>query len=316
MRHAYSNIYDLAHGFFYDPQDGERFYTNSASFIGNRFLSYGTCIGYIYEGKMGEKTLLVSDDNMSVTTAKHIRYLIGACPFSWIRVPFQYGESLSGMTQDQIVNHIKETLEYRLEREMGYKYTYTRAEQRDSSQHLLSMGAKFNEVTGATVLGLAKFKKYLDVKLSADNIKKAAARARKQAQIKAEKTRKALDKFRKGLKNTPIYPLIEKFCFDWTVWDKTEQEKKERELFINSFDVETPAFVRVDVEGGVVRTTKHVTLPIETIKPLLKMWKHKHNIVGLDCGQFKILANNDKMVKVGCHNIPVGNIQALCEIIL
>ncbi|MBO7735872.1 MAG: hypothetical protein J6S67_25105 [Methanobrevibacter sp.] len=318
MKHAYSNIYDLVHGFFYEPQDGERCYTNgqSASFIGDRFISYNTCIGYVYTDKHGDKTLLVSDDNMSVTTSKQISRLINACPFSFIRVPFNYGYSYGGMTQDEIVGKIKKNLEERIEREIKAKYTYTRVSQRDSSEHLLSMVAKFMEKTGAKVKGAARFKKYLDSKLSSEAISKARQKTRKQAQIKAEKTRKAVEKFKKGLSNTPIYPLIVKYVFDWKPWAETAEEKAKKDLFLQSFGVENPSFVRVDLQNGVVVTTQRIRMGIDEVKPLLRMWKHGHNIVGVSCGRYTVLENNDKYVKIGCHNIPVANVKALSDLLL
>lgn len=316
MRHTYSNIYDLAHGFFYDPQDGERCYTNggSASFLGDRFISYGTCIGYVVTDKYGDKVLLVSNDNMSVTTSKHISRLINACPFSFIRVPFQYGESLSGYTQEQVLKHLAERLEQLIEREIQAKYTYTRAAQREHSQDLLSMTAKFIEKTGVKVKGAIKFKNYLDRKLSVESIKKASAQARQQAKIKAEKTRKLVEKFKKKLATGDVYPLIEKYFFGYRVF--TKDELLERELLEKSFDVERPSFVMVDKENGRVITSQRVSVTIDEVKPLLKLWKHKHNIVGLNLAQFTVLANNDKMVKIGCHNIPVANIQALADMLL
>lgn len=316
MRHSYSNIYDLAHGFFYDPQDGERCYTNggSASFKDDRFISYGTCIGYVVKDKYGDKVLLVSDDTFSVTTAKHIRYLINACPFSWIRVPMNYGHEYSGLTQAEIIGRIGRNLEYLITKEMAAKYTYTRAAQRESSQHLLSMTAKFIEKTGVKVKGAIKFKNYLDKKLSVESIKKASARARQQAKIKAEKTRKLVEKFKKKLATGDVYPLIEKYFFGYKLF--TKEELLERELLEKSFDVERPSFVRVDKENGRVITSQRVSVTIDEVKPLLKLWKHKHNIVGLNLAQFTVLANNDKMVKIGCHNIPVANIQALADLLL
>ena len=315
MKHAYQNIYDLCHSFFYNNDNDERCYTNNASYRGNKFMSYGTCIGYVVERK-GEKTLLVSDWSMSPTTGKQIGHLKSACRFGYIPVPFYYGESLEGYSEKEILNKIASNLTEQIVSEMKRKYTYTREAQRRSSEHILDMAKKFTKVTGVRVKGTAKFEKYLEEKLSADNIKKAAERVRKAAQAKAEKTRKAVAEFKEKIKNSAIYPMIQKYCFDFKDWMATDLEKKNRKFFIDSFGVDHPSFVVAELKNGTLFTTQRVRVSIEDAKPLLKAWKLKHNIVGLKLGQFTILANNDKYVKIGCHNIPVGNIKALVDILL
>ncbi len=242
--------------------------------------------------------------------------MINACPFSWIRVPFIYGESLSGRTQEQVVEILALKLESLIDHEIEAKKTYTRAAERDYAEHLLSMVAKFEEKTGVKVKGTLRFKHYLDNRLSDEAVKKARARVRKQAQAKAEKTRKLIEKFKKGLKNAPLYPLLEKYVFNWKEWQFTDAEKKEREIFLASFDVENPSFVMVDIPNNMAITTQRVHVSLDEVRPLLKAWKHGHNIVGAKCGMYTVLANNDKMVKIGCHNIPVANIQALADILL
>lgn len=85
--------WDMAHNFFYNEAneyDYPRY--KSCGYRGNRFFSYSTVIAMIVENKEGRKVALVSDNNMSNTTAKHISNVRSASPYKIYQVPFSYGE--------------------------------------------------------------------------------------------------------------------------------------------------------------------------------------------------------------------------------
>lgn len=318
MKKVFGNIESLAHEFYYKTHD-EECRTRSAWFKGNRFGSYGTCIGYIFKGKDGQKTLLASDSYMSATTAKHLNALTNACPFSYIRVPFHYGDSFyCYRTQKDVLKRIAELFVNRLESEMSAKRTYTRKPDREYALELLKNMNDFVRITGARIKGLAKYNKYLSVALSAENIKKASARVREQAKKQAEKTKKLVEKFKRDVAKKPMLDLIKEYAFDFRHYGKSQAELKAHDLFMQMFDVDfyNPSFVIVDKENDVVKTTQNITMPIKDVLPLLKMWKHKHNIVGLELGQYMVIANNNKYVKIGCHTIPIQNVQALADVLL
>ena len=318
MKKVFGNIESLAHEFYY-KEHNEECRTRSAWFMGNRFGSYGTCIGYIFTDKNGKKTLLASDSYMSATTAKHLHALTYACPFNYIRVPFYYGDSFYHYrTQKDVLKRIAELFVSRLESEISAKRTYTRKPDRDYALELLKNMNDFVRITGQKIKGLSKYNKYLSVKLNADNIKKASARVREQARKQAEKTKKMVEQFKRGVATKPLLNLIKEYAFDFRHYGKTQAELKTQELFYKMFDVGCyqPSFVIVDKEQGVVKTTQNITMPITDVLPLLKMWKHKHNIVGLTLGQYTVMANNDKFVKIGCHTIPTQNVQALADVLL
>lgn len=310
-KHAYGNVVDLGHAFF-NHNNGETCYTRSAWFKKNTFGSYGTSIGYIYEGKKG-KVLLADNSFYSHTTCKHYGALVSACPFDVINVPFRYGYNTSNWSKKEVLKFIAENFTRDFEREMGDKKTYTRAKDREYALTLLANANRFVVATGTRIKGLAKFNKFLSKALSAESIKKASERVRKIAQAKAEKTKKEIADFKKSISNKPLLDLVDDYMFNW---DYYHTHEKERELFINMFGVPSPSFVKLLKDTNEITTTKHITMPVSAITTALRAWKHKHNIVGQSVGGYTILANNDKFVKIGCHTIPVANIQALCDVLL
>ena len=316
MKKVFGNIDSLAHEFYY-KEHNEECRTRSAWFKGNRFGSYGTCIGYIFTDKQGKKTLLASDSYMSAPTAKHLNALKSACPFDIASVPFHYGDSFYlDRTQKDVLKRIAELFAVRLDNEMSEKKTYTRKPDREYALELLKNMNEFVRITGQRIKGLAKYNKYLSVALNKENIKKASARVRELAKKKAEKMRKAVEHFKKVVSKKPLLDLVDKYALDWTYTGKSDIERKEKELFENMFGVENPSFVGLCKDKNAVRTSQRIVMPVCEIITALKCWKHKHNILGFKLGAYTVLANNDKFVKIGCHNIPTANIKALADVLL
>lgn len=86
----------IAHDFFYSGFDKTRSLSGkSVSYDKHSFYSYYTTIGYITADKAGNPVTLISRDNMSPTTAKHLSELRSASPYPCISVEMSYGERLS-----------------------------------------------------------------------------------------------------------------------------------------------------------------------------------------------------------------------------
>lgn len=66
------------------------------------------------------------------------------------------------------------------------------------------------------------------------------------------------------------------------------------------------------VEDTVI-TTQNVIVPWSDVALLLKLWKAGKPILGKQAGQYTVLAVNDDYVQVGCHRIPVANLNAIYE---
>ena len=85
----------IAHDFFYSGFDKTRSLSGmSVSYDKHSFYSYYTTIGYVTADKEGNPVTLISRDNMSATTAKHIRELWSASPYPCISVEMVYGDRL------------------------------------------------------------------------------------------------------------------------------------------------------------------------------------------------------------------------------
>lgn len=315
MIRKHRNLEELSHAFFY-VEDSEQHYTASASFCGNMFYSYSTAIGYKYKDKNGRRVLFVSQNTMSTTTGKHRGYLISACPFEVLQVPFKYGEQLKRLSEKTVLKHIAENFASCIKNDMQAKKTYTRAEDRDYTVSLQQRAAAFVDITKVKIKGLAKYTNYCAERLSAENIRQAAKKARERAAKKAEQTKKRIESFKKSIEKTPLLESINKYCFDFKSWQATKEEQEQRALFIASFGIKNPSFVTIDSAQNAVKTTQAVTLPINEIKPLLKAWKNGLNIIGQKCGIYTVLENNEQRVKIGCHNIPTENIKALANMLL
>lgn len=320
MKLVYSNRHDIAHAFFYTEYDGNTRHAGPISFCNGVYNSYYTTIGYIARPVKGAPVLLVSDSNFSNTTAKHRGALIMACPYDVIEVPFEYGGKLSTANTDaaqaQNLEKVAARFDYLMRLEMEQQPTYTRKGDRERAQAILNHAEDFSNVLSVKIPTLAKYRAYIKKALNADNIKKAAARARQAAAKKAKETARRVALFKKRLASVPMLENINKYIFDFKYYDATPEEREEQALFKASFDVDSPSFVTVDAAAGLVHTSQHVSEKIADILPLLRMWKHKHNIIGLRLGAWTVLANNDKYVKIGCHNIPVANVQALADTLL
>lgn len=307
MKHTFSSRFDLAHSFFYKDHN-ELCRAGRVSYEGNRFFSYRTCIGLIFTDKKGNRTLLVSRESMSVSTGRHRNALLSACPFKYIYVPFQYGQRYP--TVESLTTEFN-TL---IDTELKQNHIYTRKDLREYATELLQDAKVFKETTGQKIPLLNKYKKYLEKKLNTENIKaekaKEKARAKKQKELLAKK----VAQYKKEIANIPLLDTIKDLFFTEHSREEYGNYAYKAGLFKQMFDVKDPSFVIVN--GDSINTTQRICMPLEQVLPLLKAWKHKHNIVGQKLGWYTVLANNDKMVKVGCHNIPVENVQALADTLL
>lgn len=113
-------IIDVVHQFFYQENEQFNKHYMSVSFNGDIFYSYYTAIARKIKGKQGQDVLLISDNNFSKTTAKHINYLLQANPhFRVIYVPQEYGSHCFNL--DTIIERIKKYIEFTATSKMSLK---------------------------------------------------------------------------------------------------------------------------------------------------------------------------------------------------
>lgn len=77
------------------------------------------------------------------------------------------------------------------------------------------------------------------------------------------------------------------------------------------FDVDDITYSFIWRMGDDVKTSQYITVPWKDVELLLRLWKAGKPILGKQAGQYTVLAVNDDYVQVGCHRIPVANLNAL-----
>lgn len=65
--------------------------------------------------------------------------------------------------------------------------------------------------------------------------------------------------------------------------------------------------------GDIVKTTQYIQVPWRDVELLLRLWKAGKPILGKNAGSYTVLAVNNDYVQVGCHKIPVANLNAIYE---
>lgn len=59
------------------------------------------------------------------------------------------------------------------------------------------------------------------------------------------------------------------------------------------------------------KTSQGVRMDITIVKRLLQMWASKHKLIGEQASIYTIVENTNDHIKIGCHIIPMWNVQAL-----
>lgn len=167
----------IAHDFFYSGFDKTRSLSGmSVSYDKHSFYSYYTTIGYVTTDKTGNLVTLISRNSMSVTTAKHLRELRSASPYSCIPVEMNYGDRLSenaATALQEIADNFKKALEVYSRQKMSL------AKNRNAFIDCYLDAKKFSERV-YTLDFLKDFEKtYVDVTENVEQIKAEQRRADK-----------------------------------------------------------------------------------------------------------------------------------------
>ena len=295
---------EVAHRFFYDLNGSFDRRSMTVSYYNNCYFSYGTCIGEISETITGKTVLLVSDNNFSNTTSKHIRELINACPFEYRPLPQRmYQRDFNAFN---ILGYLKSNLEY---------YSKSRLSRQENRQGFLRA---YNQLIDC--LELVKFSDYIseinklmdDYKELKEQIKNNVAELKaKQKQRDIEKRNKLKAELAEILEKTSYLERIQ-YSYDYNLRDyiTSENRQKLKQLINPKNDLSFIWF-----NGEKVNTSQGITVnKIDVIK-LLKLWEHNKDILGLKIDNYTILEKTSDYVKVGCHKIPVENLKALLNVI-
>ena len=306
---------DIAHAFFYQTGQYYRKDRFSCSYSDDLFFSYGTAIGRKLKNNQGQDVLLYSDSNMSNTTGKHLNYLRSACPFGIrISVPLQYGRSYINL--GDIVDDLIHDLEYYSNQKLSQKanrerlsYTY---------RTLKVMIDQFEGVPAFTrsrsieniKSELAKYKEVYDDINDPEKLKKI-----KDAQLKlARKIAQELKEELEDFLNDFGYLESVRLAYQYGSNLGYDMKCKLRKYFNPKNELSFVWVEGIDMGGDNCITSQGIRMEVEKVKIALKMWKENRLKRGMTIGNFTVLEIATDYVKVGCHKIPVENLNKLAEL--
>lgn len=296
---------DIAHEFFYSDFNSSRNY-NNISYSENLFYSYYTVIGAVVKSKTGNNILLVSEDSMSSTTGKHIGNLISACPFSFLRVPMEYGNHYFSL--EACIKRIVHNLDCYANSRLSQKAN--RQGYINSFNQLQYINDYIQDVDSSLI---EQYKPLFDLLNNSDEVKQLKAQLKekdRQDRIQAEKELQEL------LTTYDYFDLI-RFVYDnynstikFDDYSKTKaMQNKVRKALNPNNDL---SFVWIENEYS-VRTSKNIRMNMDIVKTGLKLWKHNKVRHGYKVDFYTVLEVRKDYIQIGCHKIPTENIQALYE---
>lgn len=293
--------YEVAHSFFYDVNGKFERRSMTVSYEYNKYWSYGTVIGKITETKEGETVCILSNNNFSNTTAKHINELRQACPYYTIYyLPQTLGSN--DFYPSEVINTCERNLKFYSEAKLTQKANRENFinyfQMLQDTLNLIDFENNFDTITNI----LKEYQELYNQINDPEKIKQIKA-------IQAEKKKKERLRLEKELHDLLAKrDIADLACMAYSSPShcETALRKKIRQYLNPKGDLSFIWF-----EDDRVETSQCITVDREEVEALLKLWlkgKLKH---GMKISTFTILEVQDKYVKVGCHKIPSENLQAL-----
>ena len=309
------NNRDVAHSFFY--QEGSTYLKSyrNCGYEDDIFFSYGTAIGRKLKNKEGQNILLYSNDSMSVSTGRHISYLRSACPFRIrISVPLQYGRSYINL--GDIVDDLIHNLEYYSNQKLSLK-----ANRESFSYNYRTLKVMIDQFEGVPAFTrsrsienikseLAKYREVYDDINDPEKLKKIKDAQLKLARKIAQELKEELDDFL----NDFGYLESIRLAYQYGSNLGYDMKCKLRKYFNPKNELSFVWVEGIDMGGDHCITSQGIRMEVEKVKIALKMWKEKRLKRGITIGNFTVLEVATDYVKVGCHKIPVENLNKLAEL--
>lgn len=297
---------NIAQEFFYSDFNSHRNF-NNISYNQNIFYSYYTVIGAVIQDKFGNNILFVSESSMSPTTGRHISHLINACPFSYLRVPMEYGNHHFSL--EACINRIIKNLDYYSNSKLSLKAN--RESYIQSFKQLQFINDNIQDIDSSVI---EQYKPMFDLLNDSLEVKQLKAKLKEKAKQDRIKTEKELNE----LLNKYDYLDLAQFAFEIQhakiVFD---DYKTDRELSARVRKILNPnndlSFVWIDENENIVKTSKNITMPMDIVRTGLKLWKHNKVKHGYKVDCYTVLEVRKDYVQIGCHKIPIENIKALYE---
>ena len=297
---AIKTNWDVAHSFFYADRNEicNKSWLN-IHYEGDMCYSYGTVIAKIVRGIDGRKYTLLSYDNMSATTSKHIGNLHGASPYEVIRVPMEYGNPSFDIKwlERRISNRLDDYAESRLSRkENRIEYINYFEMLLDVDEHIIKISPEVIE----------KYRPLYDTLINSQSLKDLKRNI-------AENDRKQRDALRDRLKTyIDLYSFsqLARIAYDYKYTHSDSSVRSDIKKFLNPKN--DWAFVW-RTEDGNYATSKGIKMSKKIADVALKRFIAKELRHGDKLDWYTVLAITDNSVKIGCHNIPIENVHDLYE---
>jgi len=297
---------DIAHLFFYSDFNSYKNY-NNISYNENLFYSYYTVIGAVIKAKDDSNILLVSENSMTPTTGRHISNLISACPFNYLRVPMEYGNHYFSL--DDCIKRIVNNLDYYSNSKLSIKAN--REGYIQSYNQLIYINEYIQDVDASVV---EQYKPMFDLLNNSVEVKQLKAKLKEKEKQDRIKAQQKLNKFLKEYKYLDLiqfaYGYNSPIHFDDLQKEKTMQNKI-RKILNPKDDL---SFVWIE-NANTVKTSKNIRMNMDIVKTGLKLWKHNKVKHGYKVDYYTVLEVRKDYVQIGCHKIPIENIEALYEAI-
>ncbi len=298
---------DIAHEFFYSDFNSCKTF-NNVSYNQNLFYSYYTVIGAVVQSKFGNNILLVSENSMSSTTGRHIGNLISSCPFSYLRVPMEYGNHYFSL--EACINRIIKNLEVYLSSKLSLKANREGFIQ--SYNQLLYINDNIQNIDKYI---LEQYKSTFELLSNSKEVKELKAKLKEKVRQEEIKAKQELQE----LLNSYGYLDLIQFVYNSdnstikiTDYHKSKLMQNRVKKALNPHN--DLSFVWIENENT-VKTSKHIRMSMDIVKTGLKLWKHNKVKHGYKVDCYTVVEIREDYVQIGCHKIPIDNIKALYETI-
>lgn len=302
---------DVAHKFFYDRNGSFERASMTTSYEYNKFYSYSTCIGEITKDINGDDICIISRNNFSSTTSKHLSELRCACPMNMVYLP--QGMGRYEFTAIDVFRALKGNLEYyskeKLTQKANREGLTDNFEMLQDCLRLQKFESLFDDVRKV----LDEYRELYNTINSPEKLKDLKEKLAKIEREKQAQLKKELD----TLLNTHSYTDLIKFAysdfsFDDVTADNYEMIKTQKSKLRKYFNPKNElSFIWAD--GDYIKTSQHVSVDRKESTVLLKLWLNNKLKHGMKISYYTVLQVMDKFVKIGCHKIPVENLRALAS---
>lgn len=300
---------DVAHSFFYDINGKFEKRSMNVSYAYNKYWSYATVIAKITETLKGEMVCIISYNNFSSTTSKHIGQLKRTCPFNVVRLPqsLGYSDFYAHDTVECCIDNINYYAESKLTQKANREGFLTYYSMLKNTLEIVGFESQFEKTTEI----LNKYKSLYESINDPEKIKELKAKQKELERQRKENLQKELNKI---LEKYSYIDLI-RFAYSdfWFNDFSLDAYNNQKELKIKLREYFNPknelSFVWFD--SDFCRTSQHITVNRKEAETLLKLWGKGKLKRGMKIACYTVLDIQKTFIKIGCHKIPVENLQAL-----